>query len=237
MKNREIILKLLKKGLHDYKVTTSSFDFYADMLYTKYGFNNYFYNLVCKEYKNKFNKTEISNEYFEIYNNIINLIDKVLILDEVELFREVLMNNKIYVYSKEINYYEIIILQRLIYNIEKRNFLNENKRIVLNNLKKVLKEYKFYNFFYFLYFFDTFTNIGYGFCLFLERRNPIYHKEILKELEMDKDIYYNYSKYFWYIPCHRSKRGVELRIENIERTIKRLENENFDNFINGLSIL
>lgn len=101
----------------------------------------------------------------------------------------------------------------------------ENKEFILKLFKRALKDYRFYKKLRFLgFFYLNYNNIAYGYCNYFEKFfNNRYVINILLE-ELGKDNFTSsYGKDFWYVPSYKSVEGFNLRIENLEHTINRLE--------------
>ena len=101
----------------------------------------------------------------------------------------------------------------------------ENKELILKLLKRALKDYRFYKKLRFLgFFYLNYNNIAFGYCNYFEKffKNRSNINIILEELDKD-NFTSSYTEDFWYVPSYKSVEGFNLRIENLEYTIKRLE--------------
>ena len=232
--DNKLIEKYINKAINDYKLT-QKFRFLGDILKTKYGFPYYFKSLIKKENK-VFSFNSLDNTYKQLYYDLIELIQLNLYDNEVSTFKPILKDTHLYISSKVITNYEIVILERVIERM-KVSYETIGEFGTIRELRKALSDYKYYKRFRFLghLFLDN-NNIAYGFCDYFKNRILSYSfkQHILDELKKDLDNDFNVGFGFWYKTTDFGVEGFNLRIEHLNRTIRRLEKENFEKMIENL---
>lgn len=234
--DNKLIGKYINKAINDYKLT-QKFRFLGDILKTKYGFPYYFKSLIKKENK-VFSFNSLDNTYKQLYYDLIELIELNLYDNEVSTFKPILKDTHLYIYSKVITNYEIVILERVIERM-KVSYETIGEFGTIRELRKALSDYKYYKRFRFLghLFLDN-NNIAYGFCDYFKNRILSYSfkQHIIHELkkDLDNDVVNKGGYGFWYDSTHLNVKGFNLRIEHLNRTIRRLEKENFEKMIENL---
>lgn len=218
MKNKKIILPMLERALTLYKISLFFwwFPLIPILLRTDEGFCYYFKKVLLRKVGLNLNDYDLlSDEDLALHSEIIDILRYNAFEDA-----ENKTSNWFPLYYQGINKEcftgRIRTLESAISDMKQwKGGLKSG--LIYSDLKIALKDYKLAQKFYFL---RRFLNIQYGFCWYF-LKNHI--DGIVDELEKDAD---KKSKYFVWYPL--TKIGLKQRIDNIERTMERLEKEQID---------
>lgn len=227
MENHEIIMKLIKIALRDYKLT-KSFRFLGKRLKTKYGFPYYFKSLIKKEFKLK-SYNDLDLKYVNLLPNILEIIELSLYENEKSIFSPIIKETHLYIFNKIITEYEVKILDDVNEHLDV-SYETIGNIGNMTIIKKALNEYKFYSKFSFL---PIPSRFHFGFCHYIKFTisSSIKRDKIIDELRKDR---LNYTSNFWYVPVFENTDGLKIRYEHLKRTLYRLKKENFDSYIENL---
>ena len=100
---------------------------------------------------------------------------------------------------------------------------NKQKQAIIARLEIAKKDYTICRLFFWLPFFDWFFDCQFGFCFYFYKKK--FTGQIIDELQKDKIEKNIKNRDYWYKVNFLSFTKLDDRLQNINRTLNRLKNE------------